>query len=122
MKNYYGMRNVREYASARFYDDAPKKIGSMACVEFYEDAFHIVKLNWGTSEDDERSKDGEVEMSWTVQGEALDCLKKICNNAKTPDAVVDFLKERFLPCGRNAHREVLKWLDEKQISYTYTEF
>ena len=47
-----------------------------------------MKVNWGAEEDYERSRDGEVELAWVVKGEALARLKKICNNAKTPNDVV----------------------------------
>ena len=123
MKSYKKMRRAPiVYASATFYDDAPAKIGSMTCIECYEDAFRVVKLNWGAEEDYERNKDGEVELNWTIKGEALERLKKTCNNANTQDAVVDYLKERFARYGRLAHYELLKWLQEKQIPYSYTEF
>lgn len=120
--SYSRTQRVQEYASAKFYDDGLAKIGSMTCIECYEDAFHVVKLNWGAPEDYERNKDGEVEMSWTVKGEALERLKKTCNNAKTPEAVVEYLRERFSLYGKTAHYELLQWLDKKQISYTCTEF
>lgn len=122
MNDYKRMRRQREYASATFYDDAPNQIGSMTCIECYEDSFQAIKLNWGAEEDYERNKDGEVEQSWKVVGAALERLKKACNIAKKPETVVEYLKERFFLCRRNAYREVLKWLDEKQIIYTYTEF
>lgn len=110
------------YASATFYDDAPNQIGSMACIECYEEVFRVVKLNWGAEDDYERNKEGEVELNWTIQGEALERLKKICNNAKTPDAVVDYLKERFAQYGQQAHQELLKWLEKKQIPYYFIEY
>ena len=122
MKNYYGMRKAQEYASAKFYDDAPAEMGSMTCIECYEDYFSLVKLNWGAPDDYERSKDGEVELIWTVRDEALERLKKTCNNAKTPEAVVQYLKERFSPYGKTAHDELLEWLDKKHISYMYIEY
>ena len=110
------------YASATFYDDAPNQIGSMACIECYEEVFRVVKLNWGAEDDYERNKEGEVELNWTIQGEALERLKKICNNAKTPDAVVDYLKERFAAHGRMALHELLQWLEKKQIPYYFIEY
>lgn len=115
------IQRMREYASAEFYDDAPARVGSMACIECYEDVFQVVKLNWGAEADYERNRDGEVEMSWRVLGDALERLKKTCNNAKTQDAVVEYLKERFAPYGKTAHCELLHWLEKKQIMYHYTE-
>ena len=120
MRNHLYTRDTREYASAEFYDDAPAKVGSMACIECYEDVFLVAKLNWGAEEDYERSRDGEVEMSWRVVGASLERLKKTCNNAKTPEAVVEYLKERFAPYGKTAHHELLRWLEKKQIMYHYT--
>jgi hypothetical protein len=109
------------HASAEFYDDAPVRVGSMVCIECYEDVFQVVKLNWGAEEDYERSRNGEVEMSWRVIGDALERLKKTCNNAKTPEDVVEYLKQRFAPYGKTAHYELLHWLEKKQIMYYYTE-
>lgn len=123
MKSYNKTRSAPVlYASATFYDDAPEKVGSMAGIECYENAFHVVKLNWGAEEDYERSIDGEVELCWTVTGEGLQCLMQNCNNAKTPDEVVNYLKERFAQHGKTAHYELLQWLDEKQIPYFYNEY
>ena len=110
------------YASAKFYDDAPKQIGSMACIECYETVFRVVKLNWGAEDDYERNKEGEVELNWTIQGEALERLKKICNNAQSPEAVVNYLKERFASHGRMAHHELLQWLEKKEIPYLFLEY
>lgn len=110
------------YASATFYDDAPKQIGSMACIECYETVFRVVKLNWGAEDDYERNKEGEVELNWAIQGEALERLKKICNNAQSPEAIVNYLKERFAPSGRQAHYELLNWLEKKQIAYKFSVY
>ena len=121
MSNYSDMRRKREYASATFYQDKGL-VGSMVCIECYADAFHLVKLNWGAEEDYERSIDGEVELNWTVKGAALERLMKTCNNAKTPETVVEYLKERFATYGRTAHYELLEWLQKKQIPYYFTEY
>lgn len=80
---------------ATFYDDtfSSTKIGSMCSMECSTEKFLLVKVNWGAEEDFERSRDGEVELSWVVKGEALTRLKKICNNAKTPNEVIQYLHE-----------------------------
>lgn len=115
------MQHITNQASATLYDDTPKMIGSMVCVECYENAFHIEKLNWGAEEDYERNRKGEVEQSWTVKGEALESLKKSCNNAKTPEEVVEYLKERFAKYEHQAHYELLNWLEKKQITFYFNE-
>ena len=68
-------------ATATFYEDT-SSIGSLCAIECSEERFLLVKVKWGAEEDFERSRDGEVEMTWSVSGEALARLKKICNNAK----------------------------------------
>ena len=112
------------YISASFYDDTGTslKIGSSCSIECDTEAFRIIKLNWGAPEDYERNRDGEVELSWTVQGEALTRLMKTCNNAKTPKDVVNYLYQRFSPHNRVAHYELLEWLDKKEIKYYFSEY
>lgn len=104
--------------TAKFYEDTDP-IGSMCAIECSEDRFLLVKLNWGAEEDFERSKDGEVELSWVIKGEALAQLKKICNNAKTPDEVIQYLHKRFASYERQAGDQLIEWLEKKSIPYHY---
>lgn len=108
-------------ASKIFYEDTGK-IGSLCFIECQEDKFCLVKVNWGATEDYERNRDGEVELIWGVREEALTRLKKICNNSKTPDDVVRYLYERFIPYNRSADHELLKWFDKKEIAYVFLEY
>lgn len=78
-----------------------------------------MKVNWGAEEDFERSRDGEVELSWVVKGEALARLKKVCNNAKTPNDVIQYLHERFASFERQAGNKLIEWLEKKSIPYYY---
>ena len=104
--------------SKKFYEDT-SPIGSMCAIECSEERFLLVKVNWGAEEDYERSRDGEVELSWVVKGEALARLKKICNNAKTPDELIQYLHERFAPFEHQAGDELIEWLEKKSIPYYY---
>lgn len=106
------------YASKIFYEDT-SEIGSMCFIECREDAFSLIRLNWGAPEDYERDRDGEVELIWCVREDALTRLMKICNNSKTPDDVVRYLYERFAPYNRSAGEELLKWLDKKEVNYFF---
>ena len=63
-------------ATTTFYEDTTP-IGSMYAIECSEERFHLVKLNLGAGEEFERSRDGEVELSRVVKGEALARLKKM---------------------------------------------
>ena len=108
-------------SSLKFYKDE-QPVGSMCFIECSDSAFRVVKLSWGAPEDFERNHDGEVEMSWTIQGEALARLMKTCNSAKTPIDVIDYLHEHFAIHKRQAHRELLKWFDKKGINYYYSEY
>lgn len=105
-------------ATATFYEDTGK-IGSLCAIECSEESFILVKVNWGAEEDYERSRDGEVELSWVVKGEALARLKKICNNAKTPNDIIQYLHERFASFGRHACNQLIEWLEKKSIPYYY---
>ena len=109
---------VPTIATTTFYED-PDPIGSMCAIECSEDSFILVKVNWGAEEDYERSRDGEVELSWVVKGEALARLKKICNNAKTPDELIQYLHERFAPFEHQAGDELIEWLEKKSVPYYY---
>ena len=62
-------------ATATFFEDTAP-IGSLCAIGCDELTFRLVKLNWGAEEDYERSREGEVEMTWSVSGEALARLKK----------------------------------------------
>lgn len=94
----------------------------MCSIECSDSAFRIVKLNWGTEEDYERNRDGEVEMCWTIQGEAFARLMKVCNDAKTPKDVNTFIREHFVAYKRQVHIKLLKWFDKKGINYYYSEY
>ncbi len=105
-------------ATATFYRNITP-IGSLYAIECSEERFLLVKVNWGAEEDYERSRDGEVELSWVVKGEALAQLKKICNNAKTPNDVIQYLHERFASSERQAGDKLIEWLEKKSIPYYY---
>jgi len=108
-------------SSATFYEDT-SSIGSKCVIRCDAEAFRIIKLNWGALEDYERDRDGEVELSWTVQGEALTKLMKICNNANTHRDVIDYLYQRFAAHKRVVHLKLLKWFDTKEITYYFSEY
>lgn len=105
-------------ATATFYEDT-SSIGSLCAIECSEERFLLVKVNSGAEEDYARSRDGEVELSWDVKGEALARLKKICNNAKTPNDVVQYMHERFAPFERQAGDKLNEWLEKKSVPYYY---
>ena len=105
-------------ATTTFYEDI-SPVGFMCAMECSEERFLLVKVNWGAEDDFERNRDGEVELSWVVKGEALARLKKICNNAKTPEDVIQYLHERFAPFERQAGDKLIEWLEKKSIPYYY---
>ena len=109
---------VPTIATATYYEDT-SQFGSLCAIECSEERFLLVKVNWGAEEDYERSRDGEVELSWSVSGEALARLKTICNNAKTPQEVVDYLYQRFAPFERQAGDKLIEWLKKKSVPYYY---
>ena len=106
---------------ATFYNDtlSSPPMGSSCLIECDSDSFRLVKTNWGAEEDYERSRDGEVEMTWSISGEALARLKKICNNAKTPQEVINYLHLRFVTFERQAGDKLIEWLEKKSIPYYY---
>ena len=59
---------VPTIATATFYEDT-SSIGSLCAIECSEESFILVKVYWGAEEDFERSRDGEVELSWVVKDE-----------------------------------------------------
>ena len=105
-------------ATATFYRDITP-IGSLCAIECSEERFLLVKVNWGAEEDFERSRDGEVELSWVVKDGALTRLKKICNNAKNPNEIIQYLHERFASFERQAGDKLIEWLEKKSIPYYY---
>lgn len=105
-------------ATATFFEDTAP-IGSLCAIGCDELTFRLVKLNWGAEEDYERSREGEVEMTWSVSGEVLARLKKICNNAKTPNDVIRYLHERFASLERQSCDKLIEWLEKKSIPYYY---
>lgn len=109
---------------ATFYDDilSSSKVGSSCGIVCSSDSFHIIKTNWGAEEDFERNSSGVVEQCWSIQGDDLIHLSKICNNAKTPDQVVKYLYQRFAGKKRLAHYELLQWLSKKDIHCYYSEY
>lgn len=111
-------------SSATFYNDilSSAGVGSSCGIVCGSDVFHIIKTNWGAVEDFERNSSGVVEQCWIVQGDDLIRLRKICNNAKTPNQVVKYLYSRFVVYQRMAHYELLQWIDKKGILYSFSEY
>ena len=71
-KKYYGYKKQTENYSITFHDDAAGgrvDEGTLLTIEYLNGKFYMVKVNWGTEEDWERSRDGEVEMNWCFDEE-----------------------------------------------------
>lgn len=103
---------------ATFYDDilSSSKVGSSCGIVCSSDSFHIIKTNWGAEEDFERNSSGVVEQCWSIQGDDLIHLSKICNNAKTPDQVVKYLYQRFAGKKKTSSLRVIAMVVKKRYS------
>jgi len=94
-KKYYGYKKPQERYSIKFRDDAANsRVGTMFAIGYQDEKFYMVKLNWGAEEDWERSRDGEVEMTWSFDEENT---KKIMLRTGTHNAkdMKQAMYERF---------------------------
>lgn len=118
-KKYYGYKKPQERYSIKFRDDAAdSRVGTMFAIGYQDEKFYMVKLNWGAEEDWERSRDGEVEMTWSFDEENT---KKIMLRTGTHNAkdMMQAMTDRFSKHGDFADFYIEKWCKEKEIEYSY---
>ena len=120
-KNYYGYKKQTENYSITFHDDAADgrvDEGTLLTIEYLNGKFYEVKVNWGTEEDWERSRDGEVEMNWCFDEENI---RKIMLRTGTHNVkeMMQAMYERFGKYKDSADHYIEKWCQEKEIEYSY---
>jgi hypothetical protein len=120
-KKYYGYKKQTENYSITFHDDAAcgrVDEGTLLTIEYLNGKFYMVKVNWGTEEDWERSRDGEVEMNWCFDEENT---RKIMLRTGTHNAkeMMQAMYERFGKYKDSADHYIEKWCQEKEIEYSY---
>ena len=120
-KKYYGYKKQTENYSIMFHDDAADgrvDEGTLLTIEYLNGKFYVVKVNWGTEEDWERSRDGEVEMNWCFDEENT---RKIMLRTGTHNAkeMMQAMYERFGKYKDSADHYIEKWCQEKEIEYSY---
>ncbi len=120
-KKYYGYKKQTENYSITFHDDAAGgrvDEGTLLTIEYLNGKFYMVKVNWGTEEDWERSRDGEVEMNWCFDEENT---RKIMLRTGTHNAkeMMQAMYERFGKYKDSADHYIEKWCQEKEITYSY---
>ena len=120
-KKYYGYKKQTENYSITFHDDAAGgrvDEGTLLTIEYLNGKFYMVKVNWGTEEDWERSRDGEVEMNWCFDEENT---RKIMLRTGTHNAkeMMQAMYERFGKYRDTADHYIEKWCQEKEITYSY---
>lgn len=120
-KKYYGYKKPEEHYSIILNDDVGKSIETMLSIAYDNGKFSIVKVNWGTEEDYERSHNGEVEMNWCFDEENT---KKLMLRTGTHNGkdMLRALYERFKEKADMADFYITKFCDEKEIKYTYNVF
>ena len=96
-KKYYGYKKPTEHYSIKFRDDSMNgcaDVGTLFAIGYQDEKFYMVKVNWGAEEDWERSRDGEVEMTWSFDEENT---KKIMLRTGTHNAkdMMKAMHERF---------------------------
>ena len=120
-KKYYGYKKQTENYSITFHGDAADggvDEGTLLTIEYLNGKFYMVKVNWGTEEDWERSRDGEVEMNWCFDEENT---RKIMLRTGTHNAkeMMQAMYERFGRYKDSADHYIEKWCQEKEIEYNY---
>ena len=118
-KKYYGYKKPQERYSIKLHDDAANsRVGTMFAIGYQDEKFYMEKLNWGAEEDWERSRDGEVEMTWSFDEENT---KKIMLRMGTHNAkdMMQVMYERFGKYKAFADIYIEKWCKEKEIEYNY---
>lgn len=120
-KKYYGYKKPKEHYSVRLHDDGVKSEGTMLSIAYDNGKFSMVKVNWGTEEDYERSRDGEVEMNWWFDEENT---KKLMLRTGTHNGkdMIKAMYERFKDKADIADFFIILFCDEKEIEYTYNVY
>lgn len=120
-KKYYGYKKPKESYSIKFHDDAENgrvSVGTLLAIEYRDEKFLMVKVNWGAEDDWERSKDGEVEMVWYFDEENT---KKITLRTGTHNAkdMMQAMYQLFGKYKKRADFYIQKWCKEKDIKFDY---
>lgn len=110
------LRKPIECYSVTFHDDGDKGIGTMLVIEFCDGKFSMEKVNWGTEEDVERSRDGEVEMTWIFDDENTQklMLRTGTHNGKE---LIEEMNNRFRKHKNHADEYIERFCEEKEITY-----
>lgn len=119
-QNYYGYKKPEEHHSIRLYDEE-KTMGTMLSIAYVNGKFSIVKVNWGTEEDKEHSRDGEVEMNWWFDEENTNKLMLRTGTHNGGD-MIQAMYELFKEKVDMADFYITGFCDEKKIKYTYNAF
>ena len=120
-KKYYSYRKPRESYSFKFNDDLEIgriEVGTLFAIGYQDEKFYIVKINWGTEWDWERSRNGKMEMSWDFDEKNTGEFMLRTGSHNTKD-MIKAMYERFGNYRDFADFRIEKWCKEKEIEYSY---
>lgn len=78
----------------------------------------LYKNNWGSEIDYKFREDGFIETIHSIPEDEMPKLMKLCNNAKSEQAIVCYLYDRFSQDGYASYSNILAWLKENGIEYS----
>lgn len=111
-------------ASIEFYNDLnstdenKRRVGSSFRMNCTNDRLMLMVNYWGAEMDYKLRDDGFIEMIYSVRADEFSKLKELCDNAKTSKDIVTYLYKRFFKDGKEAKRNILKWLEDNNIVYS----
>ena len=110
------------YCYACFRDDAIKdpniKVGVMIAIEYGDDRFSMVRVNWGAEAKWERPLDGAVEQHWYFSEEDTKELM-LRTNTHTGQDLIQVIYDRFKKYAHDADSYIARWCETEGIEYIF---
>lgn len=113
---------MEDYCRVCFRDDAAMdpdiRVGVMIAIEYGDDRFSMVRVNWGPEAKWERPLDGAVEQHWYFSEESTKELM-LRTNTHTGQDLIQAIYDRFKDDAHDADSSVAHWCDVEGIEYVF---
>ena len=122
-RKHKGYRQPITYVLGTLYlDERPNAdgstMGTQITMSYYDEKFHLTKINWGTDMGYERSRSGEVESNWQFDEENTQKLM-LRLGAHNGHEMLAAIVKRFKKKGSSATSAIREFCEENEIQYDF---